>query len=74
MTETLGDRIRAKRERVQVVGDTARDAAKEYAQNLRDVLKTYVDNQINQTRNQSKTYVDNQIAKLCADNGLTPPP
>jgi hypothetical protein len=59
MRETLGDRIRAKRE-------DAKDRTVARA-------KTYIDNQIAQAKAVAFKYVDNRIAKLCEDNDLTPP-
>lgn len=64
MTDTLGDRIRAKRQRGQAAADGARNAAKDWAKN-------YIDSQITAAKSVLKTYVDNRIAKLAADNNLT---
>lgn len=81
MPDSLGDRIRARRERddglLSIVKeevqewardytDHMRDTLRTYADNLRDALKVYVDNQNTLTRSQSKTYVDNQIAAKIA--------
>lgn len=60
MSDTLGDRIRAKRDRAH---SGPREAAKAWAQ-------TYIDHQIKQIKKVLKEYVDNRIAKLAADNNL----
>ena len=59
MTDTLGDRIRANRQRVRDVGDNAKEAAKAHANGAVNALWVHV-----------KNYVDGRIAKLAADNNL----
>lgn len=74
MNDTLGDRIRAKRDRAQV---GPREAAKSWAKtyiddqvkHIKKVLQTYVNDQIKQMQKASKTYIDDEIAKLTADIG-----
>lgn len=60
MTDTLGDRIRAKREHTH---SGAREAAKAWA-------KKYIDSQLDVL----KAYVDKRIAKLATDNNLIDKP
>ena len=74
--DTLGDRIRARRERIRQVAEIARlaaqDWAKEYTDNAKVLIQTYVDNQITAALETAKTYVDNQLAqsKTYVDNQI----
>lgn len=60
MSESLGERIRAKREHGQ---SRPREAAKAWA-------KEYIDTQVDKATRSLKQYVDQRIAKLAADNKL----
>lgn len=70
---TLGDRIKASRQAFIGLTDQAREDAIEwacqYADDIRDAIRDYIDNQVvvqlrsyvDAARDQVKTYVDNQI-------------
>jgi hypothetical protein len=60
VTENLGDRIRAKRQRIRDVGENAKDAAKSHANSTANALFVHL-----------KNYVDGRIDKLARDNNLT---
>lgn len=62
MADTLGDRIRHRRQVVQTAADAARqdaqDWAKDYSDNIHAAVRAYIDEQVGI----AKTYVDDQIA------------
>jgi hypothetical protein len=66
MTETLGDRIRARRQAMQDMIDEAQDAAQAWAQNFTNAatvaVQTWAQNYTDAAKVVIKTYVDNQIA------------
>jgi hypothetical protein len=63
VTENLGDRIRAKRQRVLDVGEGAKASAKAHANGAVNALWVHM-----------KNYIDGRIAKLAADNNLIDKP
>lgn len=81
MTETLGDRIRARRQAVQDMADAAQDAAQAWAQSYTNAantaVRTWAKNYTDAAGALIKAYVDNQItvalatAKTYVDNQIT---